>query len=69
MKLYRGKASSGICRKARVVLVGGLNALGVLDEIDVLNEDEIFVQCRDEKTVRITPVTGRVIVVRSLCFH
>ena len=69
MKLHRAKAISGVRRKARLPVKNGLNALRVLDEIDVLNEDEIFVQRRHGKTGRITPVTGRVIVGRSPCLH
>ncbi|KAJ9065275.1 hypothetical protein DSO57_1021336 [Entomophthora muscae] len=56
--------------KARIQVPKGTLLLGVADELGVLKENEIFVQCTDPEHPNIlTIVQGDCVVTRNPCFH
>lgn len=69
MTVMRCKIVSGVRRKARVRVPKALNAIGVLDETEILRPGEIFIQYTHPWTGSVVPVTGKVIIGRAPCMH
>ncbi|OZJ04567.1 hypothetical protein BZG36_02704 [Bifiguratus adelaidae] len=70
LKLFRVSMLKDIKKKAKIHVPDGAFLLGVLDEVGVLEEDEIFVQIATPGNNQMrTVIQGQCIVFRNPCFH
>jgi hypothetical protein len=71
LNLFRVIVLKDLKKKAKIMVPKGAYLLGVMDELGVLEEGEVFVQINDTSLggKRHQIVEGQVVVFRNPCFH
>jgi hypothetical protein len=71
LNLFRVNVLKDLKKKAKIMVPKGAYLLGVMDELGVLEEGEVFVQINDTSLggKRHQIVEGEVVVFRNPCFH
>ncbi|KAG0198083.1 hypothetical protein BGX28_008427 [Mortierella sp. GBA30] len=70
LTLFKLQMLEELSKKARIYVPKGAYLLGVCDEMEALDEGEIFVQVSSvENPTKRTVIEGKCIVVRCPCFH